>query len=131
MIVVVSTDSKFPGHAYRVAAAVHGGATGHFGSKVIIVVDGDIAADDLAGVWFSIGCRYDPKADTQIYHKIRQTPFDPALPLDGKDFGSGIVIDATTPVEWGDKAPVKVELDPDITAQCAGKWLEYGFEEPY
>ena len=131
MVVVVSTDSKFPAHAYRVAAAVHGGATGHFGSKVIIVVDGDIPADDLAGVWWSLGCRYNPITDTQMYHKIRQTPFDPALPIDAKDFGSGIVIDATTPAEWGDKAPLKVELDPATEKKCASKWKEYGFDESY
>jgi len=130
-VCVVSTESKFPAHAYRVAGAINGGETGHFGKKVIIVVDEDIPADDMAGVWWSVGCRYNPATDTEIWHKIRQTPFDPALPPGQREYGSGILIDATTPAEWGDNKPVKVELDPETSDKCAAKWKEYGFEKPY
>ena len=127
---IVSAKITHPAGAERVAEAVSCSPTGHFGIKGIIVVDEDISADDMAGVWWSLACRYDPGKDTQIISKMRPTPFDPALPAGAKAVGSKILIDATTPVEW-EKKPQLVELDETTTRTVLDRWQEYGFEQPY
>ena len=127
---IVSAKITHPAGAERVAEAVSCSPTGHFGIKGIIVVDEDVAADDMVGVWWSLACRYDPGKDTQIINKMRPTPFDPALPAGAKAVGSKILIDATTPVEW-EKKPQLVELDETTTRTVLDRWQEYGFEQPY
>ncbi|MCL5736759.1 MAG: UbiD family decarboxylase [Actinobacteria bacterium] len=127
---IVSAKITHPAGAERVAEAVSCSPTGHFGMKGIIVVDADVPADDMAGVWWSLACRYDPGNDTQIINKMRPTPFDPALPAGAKAVGSKILIDATTPVEW-EKKPRLVELDETTTKTVLERWLDYGFDEPY
>ena len=127
---IVSVKSTYPAQGERVAEAVCASPTGHFGVKGVIVVDADVPADDLAGVWWSLAVRYNPIEDTQIIKKMRATPFDPALPVGAKAIGSRILIDATTPVEW-EKKPIVVELDEATTKKVIGKWQEYGFENPY
>ena len=124
--VIVSAKCTFPAQAQRIGEAVLASPTGHFGVKGVIVVDADVAADDLAGVWWSLAVRYDPVADTQLIHKIRATPFDPSLPQGNKGIGSGIILDATTPVEW-EKKPIKVEDDPETMKKVVSRWHEYGF----
>lgn len=127
---IVSVKSTYPAQGERVAEAVCASPTGHFGVKGVIVVDADVPADDMAGVWWSLAVRYNPIEDTQIIKKMRATPFDPALPVGAKALGSRILIDATTPVEWEEK-PIVVELDDDTTKKVIGRWQEYGFENPY
>jgi phenylphosphate carboxylase beta subunit len=127
---IVSAKIAHPAGAERVAEAVSCSPTGHFGIKGIIVVDGDVPADDMAGVWWSLACRYNPGMDTQIINKMRPTPFDPALPAGAKAIGSKILIDATTPVEW-EKKPRLVELDEATTRSVIDRWQQYGFEDPY
>jgi len=127
---IVSVKSTYPAQAERVAEAVCASPTGHFGVKGVIVVDADVPADDMSGVWWSLAVRYNPIEDTQIIKKMRATPFDPSLPVGSKAIGSRILIDATTPVEW-EKKPLVVELDEDTTKKVVGKWQEYGFENPY
>lgn len=127
--VIVSAKCTFPAQAQRIAHAVLASPTGHFHTKGVIVVDADVAADDLAGVWWSLGVRYNPKTDTQMIDKIRATPFDPALPAGQKDIGSAIILDCTTPVEW-DKKPLKVEDDPETMKKVMSRWQEYGFQKP-
>lgn len=128
---IISTKSPYPAHAYRVAQAVGASPTGHYGIKGIIVVDDDVAADDWPGIWWSLACRYNPATDSQIINKMRATPFDPALPAGSKALGSVIIMDATTPPEWGDNVPLKVELDEETKNKVIGRWQEYGFEKPF
>ncbi len=127
---IVSVKSTYPAQGIRVAEAVLASPTGHYGVKGIIVVDADVQADDLAAVWWSLAVRYNPKEDTQLINKMRATPFDPALPVGSKALGSTIILDCTTPVEW-EKKPILVELDEEITKKVAGRWQEYGFENPF
>ena len=128
--VIVSAKITHAAGAERVAEAVSCSPTGHFGIKGVIVVDDDVAADDMAGVWWSLACRYNPGADTQIINKMRPTPFDPALPPGAKAIGSKVLIDATMPFEW-EKKPRLVELDEATTKRVLAKWQDYGFEDPY
>lgn len=127
---IVSAKIAYPAHAQRILEAVACSPTGHFGIKGVIVVDDDVPADDMAGVWWSLACRYNPVPDTQMLNKMRPTPFDPSLPIGHKTFGSVILIDATIPIEW-EKKPIPVVLDEATTKLVVDKWQHYGFDKPY
>jgi 4-hydroxy-3-polyprenylbenzoate decarboxylase len=121
---VISVKTMYPGHANQVGNAVIATTTGHYGVKGVIVVDADIAADDLDGVWWSLGTRYNPVTDTDIIKRGRSTPLDPALPIDSREIVSRIILDATTPYEWKDK-PVSVALDEEMERHVLARWAEY------
>lgn len=123
---IVSVEQKYPGHADHVSAAVMASTTGHYGIKGIIVVDGDIPADDWNKVMWAMSVRYNPAEHTQIINRGRSTPLDPALPIDRRDITGRILIDATIPYEW-DRKPSEIMLDEDMEADVRSRWAEYGF----
>ncbi|MDA8270051.1 MAG: UbiD family decarboxylase [Actinomycetota bacterium] len=123
-VVVVSVDQKYPGHAEQVGMAVLGSSTGHYGVKYVILVDGDIPADDLPRVWWAIATR--SQADRcEIIKRGRSTALDPSLPINSRDITSKMVLNATLPWEWKDK-PTLIELDPDMVEQVKSRWTELG-----
>jgi phenylphosphate carboxylase beta subunit len=127
---IVSIKTMYPGHANQVGHAVVATTTGHYGLKGVIVVDDDIPADDLTGVWWSLSVRYNAVQDTDIVRRARSTILDPSLPIDAREIVSQIIMDATMPYEWKEK-PIKIELDEDVKKRVISRWQEYGFPEPY
>lgn len=125
--VVVSVKQLYPGHSNQVAAAVMASNTASYGVKGIIVVDDDIAADDLPRVWWALSTRYEPMRSTQIMNRGRSTPIDPALPPEHKLITSRIVMDATIPFEWKEK-PAEVRLSDEVVARVRARWTELGLE---
>jgi len=128
--VIVSVKTMYPGHANQVGHAVIATTTGHYGVKGVIVVDEDIAADDLTGVWWSLSVRYNAVQDTDIVRRARSTVLDPSLPIDAREIVSQIIMDATTPYEWKEK-PTKIVLDEEVKNRVISRWQELGFKEPY
>jgi phenylphosphate carboxylase beta subunit len=128
--VIVSIKTMYPGHANQVGHAVIATTTGHYGVKGVIVVDDDISADDLTGVWWSLAVRYNAVQDTDIVRRARSTVLDPSLPIDAREIVSQIIMDATIPYEWKEK-PIKVVLDEKMKERVISRWQEYGFPEPY
>ena len=126
---IVSVKTMYPGHANQVGNAVISTTTGHYGLKGVIVVDDDIPADDIAGVWWSLAVRYNPVQDTEIIKRGRSTPLDPSLPIDARDIVSRIIMDATIPYEWKEK-PLKITMDEETEKRVLSRWQEYGFAEP-
>lgn len=127
-IVVISVQQMYPGHADQVAAAVVASNTGTYGTKMIIIVDDDIDADDLPRVWWALGTRFNPLRGTQIINRGRSTPLDPALAADEeKLITSRIILDATIPYEWKDK-PTEIMLNQPMAAQVQARWKEYGID---
>jgi 4-hydroxy-3-polyprenylbenzoate decarboxylase len=127
-IVVISVQQMYPGHANQVAAAVVASNTGTYGTKMIIIVDDDIDADDLPRVWWALGTRFNPLRGTQIINRGRSTPLDPALAADEeKLITSRIILDATIPYEWKDK-PTEIMLNQPMAAQVQARWKEYGID---
>ncbi len=123
-VVVVSVDQKYPGHAEQVGMAVLGSSTGHYGVKYVILVDGDIPADDLPRVWWAIATR--SQADRcEIIKRGRSTALDPSLPINARDITSKMVLNATIPWEWKDK-PKLIELDPAMVEHVKSRWSELG-----
>lgn len=127
---IVSVKTMYPGHSNHVGNAVIATTTGHYGLKGVIVVDDDIAADDMAGVWWSLGVRYNPVRSTEIITRGRSTILDPALPIDAREIVSRIIMDATIPYEWKEK-PLKIAMDEEMVKRVISRWQEFGFTEPY
>ncbi|PLX39760.1 MAG: phenylphosphate carboxylase subunit beta [Deltaproteobacteria bacterium] len=125
---IVSLKQMYPGHSNQVAAAVIASNTCTYGLKGLIIVDDDIAADDLPRVWWALATRYDPERSTQIINRGRSTPLDPALhDKENKFITSRIIMDATIPFEWEDK-PVKVEMSQEVLENIKSRWEELGLD---
>ena len=126
---IVSVKQMFPGHTNQVTAAVLASHTCTYGLKGLIIVDDDIAADDLPRVWWALATRYDAVRGTQIINRGRSTPLDPALSMEENKFiTSRIIMDATFPFEWEEK-PVKVEMNKEIYASIKERWSELGLDK--
>jgi phenylphosphate carboxylase beta subunit len=126
--VIVSVKQMYPGHSDQVAAAVIASNTGTYGIKGIIIVDDDIAADDLPRVWWALGTRYNPARGTQIINRGRSTPLDPALGVDENKFiTSRIILDATIPFDWKVK-PTEIKLSESVMEKVKARWAEYGID---
>ncbi len=125
---IVSVKQMYPGHSNQVAAAVIASNTCTYGLKGLIIVDDDIRADDLPRVWWALATRYDPERSTQIIHRGRSTPLDPALhDKVNKFITSRIIMDATLPFEWEDK-PVQVEMSSEVLDRIKARWEELGLD---
>lgn len=125
---IVSVRQMYPGHSAQVANAVISTTTGSYGIKGVIVVDHDIAADDIQRVFWALAVRYDPLRGTELIKRGRSTPLDPALdPRSNKLITSRILLDATIPYEWEQK-PVEIRLDDEMLARVKSRWSEYGIE---
>jgi len=98
--------------------------------KGVIVVDDDIPADDLTGVWWSLSVRYNAIRDTDIVRRARSTILDPSLPINEREIVSQIIMDATMPYEWKEK-PTKIVLDEETKKRVISRWQEFGFTKPY
>jgi 4-hydroxy-3-polyprenylbenzoate decarboxylase len=120
----------YPGHSNQVGNAVIATSTGHYGVKGVIVVDEDIPADDMVGVWWSLSARFDPYRSTDIIKRGRSTVLDPSLPIGAREITSRIIMDATMPYEWKEK-PTKIVLDEAVKKRVISRWQEFGFKEPY
>jgi 4-hydroxy-3-polyprenylbenzoate decarboxylase len=127
---IVSVKTMYPGHANHVGTAVISTTVGHYGVKGVIVVDDDIPADDMAGVWWSLAVRYNPVRSTEIITRGRSTVLDPSLPIDAREIVSRIIMDATIPYEWKEK-PLKIAMDEETLKRVRSRWQEYGFTESY
>ncbi len=126
---IISVKQMYPGHSNQIAAAVIASHTCTYGLKGLIIVDDDIAADDLPRVWWALATRYDPARGTQIINRGRSTPLDPALSHDENKFiTSRIIMDATFPFEWEEK-PVQVDMNQDVLDRIKERWGELGLDD--
>ena len=107
-------------------AAVIASSAG-FGTKGVIVVDDDIAADDIDRVLWALTVRYDPWRDTQLMEKGRYSFLDFSVPPEREGITSRIFMDATTPFEWKQK-PVECKLDDEVVKKVKRRWKEYGLD---
>ncbi len=126
-IVVISVDQKYPGHAEQVGMAALGTSTGHYGVKYVILVDGDIQADDLPRVWWAIAMRSQPDR-CEVIHRGRSTPLDPSLPIDRREITSKMILNACLPYEWAEK-PELIDLDEAMVSRVRQRWSELGLSD--
>ena len=126
---IVSIKQAYPGHSSQVGAAVLASTTGQYGTKGVIIVDDDIKADDWGRVMWALGVRYDPLRGTEIIKRGRSTVLDPALePDSNRLINPRIIMDATIPMEWGDRRPIEIKLDEGMAEKVKARWKEYGID---
>jgi 4-hydroxy-3-polyprenylbenzoate decarboxylase len=124
---VVSIKPRHAGDAQQVASGVLATETAGYGTKGVIIVDEDIEADDLTGVFWALSTRFHPFRDTEILKRGRSTSVDPALGWEERMITSRIILDATTPFELEDK-PVEIKLDEQMLSRVNERWKEYGID---
>lgn len=118
---VVSIEQAYPGHSSQVGL----NAIAHYGLKGVIVVDSDIAADDIDRVWWALSVRFDPRRSIQVIDRGRASTLDPSLERSNRHIMSKVIMDACIPFEW-DAKPKEVELDEDTLRRVARRWSELG-----
>jgi len=124
-LAIVSIRKRFPGHAQKVMHALWGLGQMMF-TKVIVVVDEDVDAQNMHDVLWRLGNNIDPKRDVTF----AEGPVDVlnhASPA--PNFGSKMGIDATKKLpeegfarEW----PPEIEMSAEVKAKIDVLWKELG-----
>ncbi len=126
MLVIISMKPMYHGHSTQVGLAAFASTTGNYGLKTVILVDEDIDPENMDQVLYALSFKYQPEFGTQILRRGRSTPLDPSLPRSDRFMTSRIIIDCTTPYEWGEEdRPRKIELDEAMAAYVREHWDEY------
>jgi 4-hydroxy-3-polyprenylbenzoate decarboxylase len=121
MLVVVSIQQRYPGHAAQIAHLAAMCGTVAYGGRYVIVVDDDIDIYDLRDVLWAVLTRSDPAQDIDIIHRAWSSPLDPMVPPAAVPFNSRGLIDATIPWERRESFPAVV-VDPDYARETRRKW---------
>ena len=124
---ILSIDKRYAGHAQKVMHAVWGMGQMMF-TKMIVVVDGTVDAQDLSAVAWKVFNNVDPARDITVVKG----------PLDALDhssnlprFGSKIGIDATK--KWPEEGhtrpwPDDIVMDPAVARLVDERWQSYGLD---
>jgi len=134
-LVVVATETKFPGIAKRIASAVWATKAGNMIPK-IMVVDDDIDATDINQVLWAFCTRSHP--DTGIF-KVTNAParilWAFLAPDEKRELVSAnVLFDCTCPKNWPeDYVPRKASFDRlwpvEIQERVLTKWEKYGYNK--
>lgn len=125
-VMVVSIDKRYPGQARRVMMGLWSMLAQFSMTKLIIVVDPDIAVRDWADVLWALSTRFDAPRDLVV---VADTPIDYldfASPQPG--LGGKLGLDATTKIgpettrEWGRP----LAMDAHTIARVDALWSELG-----
>lgn len=126
MLVIISMSPMYHGHSTQVGLAAFASTTGNYGLKTVIIVDDDIDPENMDQVMYALSFKYQPEFGTQILRRGRSTPLDPSLPRSDRFMTSRIIIDCTTPYEWGEEErPARIYLDDDMATHVKDHWDEY------
>jgi len=133
-LIVVSTETKFPNIAKRIADAVWATKTGRMIPK-IMVVDDDIDATNFDEVFWAFCTRNHP--DKGIFKVIDTSTFPLwafLAPDERRDMTSAnVLFDCTWPKSWPeDYVPRKASFDclwpVEIQQRVLSKWGKYGYK---
>ncbi len=126
MLVIISMSPMYHGHSTQVGLAAFASVTGNYGLKTVILVDDDIDPENMDQVMYALSFKYQPEFGTQILRRGRSTPLDPSLPRSDRFMTSRIIIDCTTPYEWGEAdRPHRIYLDDDMAGHVRANWDGY------
>jgi 4-hydroxy-3-polyprenylbenzoate decarboxylase len=122
MLIALGIKQRYPGHAKQVGTLASSCGASVYGCKMIIVVDDDIDVSNLEQLMWATLSRYDPATSVDIVTRMRSTPADPRLTPEQRkvrDFtNSRMIVDATRPIEWGDKFPKVNAPSQDVTRRA-------------
>jgi 4-hydroxy-3-polyprenylbenzoate decarboxylase len=126
MLLAVSIDQRYAGHATQVGhitAMCHVGAAA---GKYVIVVDDDIDPSDLDDVMWATVTRSDPEKSIDIIKNAWSTPLDPSITPAKREVNditnSRAIIDACRPYVWRDQFPKVNIMPPKQYAEARRKW---------
>lgn len=126
MLVIISMKPMYHGHSTQVGLAAFASVTGNYGLKTVILVDDNIDPENMDQVMYALSFKYQPEFGTQILRRGRSTPLDPSLPRSNRFLTSRIIIDCTTPYEWGPEDRAQpILLDEKMEAHVLENWESY------
>lgn len=122
---IVSIRKKYPGHAKKVMHALWGMGQMMY-TKLLIIVDADVDAQDLSTVAWKVFNNIDAARDVTIVDGPLDA-LDHASPL--PHYGHKMGIDATK--KWREEGhdrewPDDIAMSEDIVRLVDGRWKEYG-----
>lgn len=128
---IVSIEQMYPGHPEQAAVLATHVPDAIYNHTINIVVDADIDPTNLDEVMWALATRYAPEHDTQILRNVWGYHADPALPDDMSEWGSKILIDATTNYKHyePEEVPERTTLERAIYEAIGERWEELGFED--
>ena len=107
LLVIVSIQQRYPGHARQVAHLASQCGTAAYNGRYVIVVDDDIDIYNLSDVLWATLTRSDPASDIEFIRRAWSSPLDPMVDADKGEtpFNSRAIIDATIPWERRNSFP--------------------------
>lgn len=126
MLTIISMKPMYHGHSTQVGLAAFATHTGNYGLKTVILVDEDIDPENMDQVLYALSFKLQPGFGTQVIERGRSTPLDPSLPRSARFMTNRLILDCTTPYEWGeDERPKKIELDEELVDHIRENWDDY------
>ncbi len=126
MIVVVSLEQRYPGHAMQAAMGVAFSHATSYMNRFIILVDEDIDPSNTKDVLWAVATRCEPETSIDILRGMRGTPLDPALPPEKRQRNdythSTAILNACRPYAWKDEFPETIMSTPEELAGVKKKW---------
>lgn len=126
MIVVVSVEQRYPGHAMQAAMGITFVHATNYMNRFVIVVDDDIDPSNMQDVLWAMATRCEPSADIDIIRRMRGTPLDPSLPPEKREIAdythSTAIIDACIPYARKDEFPPTIMSTPEELESIKKKW---------
>jgi 4-hydroxy-3-polyprenylbenzoate decarboxylase len=124
-LAIVSIKKEYPAHARKIMHALWGMGQMMF-TKILIIVDHDVDAQDLSEITWVVGNHIDPKRDV-IFVEGPVDVLDHAAPMMG--FGSKMGIDATR--KWRSEGferewPEAIVMDDKVKKQIDAIWEKLG-----
>ena len=124
---VVSIKQSYIGHArqvatYAAALLSRPAITGRY----IIVVDDDVAPEDLDNVLWAVSTRCDPETSIDIDRGFLDTPLDPSIPPEKRSRGdfttAKVIINACKPYHWINEFPPLCRASDELRKKAMDKW---------
>ncbi|MBI2952988.1 MAG: UbiD family decarboxylase [Chloroflexi bacterium] len=132
LMVIVSLEQKYAGHAKQAANFVSGYYQSAFVCRWVIVVDDDIDPSNHADVYWALATRCDPDSSIDILRGCWSSLLDPILPPDKRERreltnSMGVVV-ACKPFYWKDQFPRSVRGSAELRNAIKEKWGKKVFD---
>ena len=128
MLLVVSIQQRYAGHARQAGLVASGCRPGAQVGRYVVVVDDDIDPTDLGEVMWAVATRSDPATDIDVIRQTWGSLVDPqfvtyqsADPA-GAPFNSRAIIDACIPFDHRHHFPAPVTTDPALVRDVRARW---------
>ncbi len=126
MIVVVSLEQRYQGHAMQAAMGVAFSHATSYMNRFIILVDEDIDPSNMKDVLWAVATRCEPETDIDILRGMRGSALDPLLTPAKRKIGdythSTAILNACRPYAWKDEFPVTIMSTQEELEGVKKKW---------